>query len=285
MAPKMSEKREYGYERVERKSGGITDADREFLLSGGDNLNSDQSRRNARRRIRRRIRDCIIDFDIIMRCLDEEDRRQIFDIEDDDEWKRPFQVGQKSMIEFLYRGLDEADAEIDFETVLRSGVHDAVLSTTPSPAVVDVEFDVTVDVQYDVDMAKEKLEAEAPLTLEDIGALIATGEVSDPEELQHLSEAAQDNSIVQSSVSPIHARTINRIIAEYETDHDLPPFSDQVLHRIDPENNSRSALSRGEDLLRTAPFFERGLPLSHPAGPDWPDDVDPDDADDDNAEE
>jgi len=192
----------YGHEGEDRDRGILSPADREFLLTGGDNLNSDQSRRNARRRIRNRIRNAIIDFDIITRLLADDDKRLVF--EEEGEWRPAFTSGQKSMIEFLYGTLAdvEKDDTPDFETLLKSGVHDAELSRHEGPALVTVDFDVQTDVQFDIESAQERFQQGESMTITEIGALMATGEV-EGEELEELAELAREKGVVESSISPM----------------------------------------------------------------------------------
>jgi hypothetical protein len=192
----------YGHEGEDRDRGILSPADREFLLTGGDNLSSDQSRRNARRRIRDRIRNAIIDFDIITRLLNEDDKRMVFD--EEGEWRPAFTSGQKAMIEFLYSSLAdvENDDAADFETLLKSGVHDAELSRHDGPVLVNVEFDVQTDVQFDIENARERFEQGESMTIAEIGALMATGEVKG-EELEELAEIARERGVVESSISPM----------------------------------------------------------------------------------
>ena len=255
----------YGHEDRDRDRGILTDADRNFLLTAGEDMKNEQVRRNARRRIRNRIRNAIIDFDLIARFLSEEDRRQIFDIDKDGEWYHPFQSGEKSMIEFLYTGLNDVDPEIDFETILRSGVHDAVLEDTSSPALVDVEFDVQTDVQYDIDDAREKFEEGGSLTISDIGALIATGEIEDPEELQELAQSARDKGIIQSSISPMQDRYINKRIEDGE----FPGFNDGDSIPVDVPQSVRGLFSRSEPLMLLDAAKQRGEdPFNMSAGGD-----------------
>lgn len=195
----------FGHEAIDRDRGVLTPADREFLRTEGKNLGSEQSRRNTRRRIRQRIRNSIIDFDLIARLLDDEDRELVFE-EDEDHWDRVFQAGQKAMIEFLYAGLADAeDVTMDFETVLKSGVHDAELERHDGPVFVDVEFSVETDVQFDLKDARERFENGSALTVAEIGALIATGTVEDPEQMSELAELAQEKGVVESSVSPMQS--------------------------------------------------------------------------------
>lgn len=248
----------YGHEDLERDRGFLTDADRELLITKGQNLGSDQSRRNARRRVRDRTRNAIIDFDILARHLAPEDRRQIFE-ESEDEWQRPFQAGQKAMIEFLYTGLAETDPEMDFETILRSGVHDAVLEDTPSPAVVNVTFDVETEVQYDIDSAREKFEGGDALTISDIGALIATGEVSDQEELQELADAAQENSVIQSSISPMQAQYVTSKLQEISDDDEDHSIGEETSFPVsDAEGPVLSMFSRSEPIMLYDAATDRG---------------------------
>jgi hypothetical protein len=109
------------------------------------------------------------------------------------------------MVEFLYSGLEESDAEMDFDTILKSGVHDAELERHESPSFVSVDFDVDTNVEFDLGDAREKFENGSSLTMSEIGGLIASGTVEDPEEIQRLAELAREKGVVESSVSPMRA--------------------------------------------------------------------------------
>jgi hypothetical protein len=217
----------FGHEDAERDRGVLSPSDREYLVTGGENLKSDQSRRNTRRRIRHRIRNAIIDFDLITRLLADEDRDLVF--EEDGEWEPVFQAGQKAMVEFLYSGLAESGAEVDFETILKSGVHDAEIERHDGPVFVNVEFDVETDVQFDIDSAVERFESGAALTVSEIGALIATGKVDDPEEMAKLADLAQEKGVVESSVSPMQAAFFSGPLGSEERTH-IPAGDERTRH-------------------------------------------------------
>lgn len=236
----------FGHEALDRDRGVLTPADREFLRTEGKNLGSEQSRRNTRRRIRKRIRNSIIDFDLIARLLEDEDRALVFEAEED-HWDRVFQAGQKAMIEFLYAGLADADeATMDFETVLKSGVHDAELERHEGPVFVDIDFDVETDVQFDLKDARERFENGSALTVAEIGALIATGTVDDPEQMAELAELAQERGVVESSVSPMQAAYAAEVLDVDGVGSEGVP----VLAADDDETaNAIDIITRGEPLM------------------------------------
>jgi hypothetical protein len=236
-------KRLFGHEDAERDRGVLSPADREYLHTGGENLSSEQSRRNTRRRIRNRIRNAIIDFDLITRLLPDEDRRLVF--EEDGEWAPVFQAGQKAMVEFLYAGLADSDTQMDFDTILKSGVHDAELERHDGPVFVKVDFDVETDVQFDLKDAKERFENGAALTVAEIGALIATGAVDEEEELAELADLAQEKGVVESSVSPMQAA-----YAADRLDIDKVDESDRI-----------PVVAGGDGAADAMKFFTRGEPL------------------------
>ncbi|WP_053773179.1 hypothetical protein [Halorubrum tropicale] len=236
----------FGHEALDRDRGVLTPADREFLRTEGKNLGSEQSRRNTRRRIRKRIRNAIIDFDLIVRLLNDEDRALVFE-EEEDHWDRVFQAGQKAMIEFLYAGLADADeTTMDFETVLKSGVHDAELERHDGPVFVDVDFGVETDVQFDLEDARERFENGSALTVAEIGALIATGTVDDPDQMAELAELAQERGVVESSVSPMQAAYAAEAL-------DIDPVGSEgvpVLATDDDETaDAIDIITRGEPLM------------------------------------
>jgi hypothetical protein len=261
-------RRLFGHEGMDRDRGILSPADREYLWSEGANLSSEQSRRNTRRRIRNRIRNAIIDFDLITRLLDEEDRDLVFEEEGD--WKPVFQAGQKAMIEFLYAGLAETEADIDFETILKSGVHDAELERHDGPVFVKVDFDVETDVQFDLEDAQERFEKGSALTVAEIGALIATGAVDDPGEMEDLAELAQEKGVVESSVSPMQAAyAADKMDIEEQGSDQIPVLPG------DDGNDLMKFVTRGEPLMLFDAFGENQFAT------DVADEDDADDVDDD----
>lgn len=244
----------YGHEERDRDRGILSPADREFLTSGGQNLNSESARQNARYRIRNRIRNAIIDFDLITRLLDEEDQRLV--VGEKDEWEPAFISGQKAMIEFLYTTLEDADTSVDFETILKSGVHDAELKQHDEPTFVKVDFNVESDVQFDIKAARKRFEEGESLTIEEIGALLATGEIGD-DELDSLSELAQEKGVVETSISPLQMH-----YAEHETDMSTASTSAESASfpasgaRRDRDLSLRGFLARGESLMLTNAYTQ-----------------------------
>lgn len=243
----------YGHEEQDRDRGILSPADREFLTTGGENLSSDSARQNARHRIRNRIRNAIIDFDLIVRLLDEEDQRLVFG--EEGEWEPSFISGQKAMIEFLYTTLKDSDTPVDFETILRSGVHDGELQQHDEPVFINVDFNVETDVQFDIEASRRRFEEGESLNVAEIGALLATGEI-DEDELEDLAELAQEKGVVESSIAPLQSHYV-----ESEMENSKPP-GEKGKFPVNTEGNLRNYFARGESLMLTNAYAETHIPPS-----------------------
>ena len=181
---------------------GLSRADREFLASGGETVNSEAMAVNTRTRIRKRIRASIVDFWLMTEYLDDHDRDLIFRRQkgDWDNWE--LQIGLKSAIQFFYTALEHTDLT-DFDTVLTSAIHDAEREKRDGPVLVDVDFDVEVDEQFRVQEAYDKFQRGVPLDPMEVGVLLVTGRVHDSEKIEKLAEHARSHGLVEHSVAPL----------------------------------------------------------------------------------
>lgn len=196
---------------------GLSKADREYLASGGDTITpeSENAHINIRHRIRSRARESIVDFWLLSEYLGDHDRDLIFQ-ESKDNWDNwELQIGIKSAIQFFYTALGETDLA-DFDTVLTSGIHDAEREERGRPLLVDVEFDVDVDEQFDVQEAYDKFRQGVPLEPMEVGSLLVTGKVSDPEMLQELARHARERVFIEHTVSPLLQQQLSSITADEE---------------------------------------------------------------------
>lgn len=201
---------EHGRER------GLSRADREYLASGGETIaESENAHINIRHRIRSRVRESIVDFWLLTEYLSDHDRELIFR-ESNDEWDNwELQIGLKSTMQFFYAALGESDLT-DFETILISAIHDAEHEARDGPALVDVDFDVEVDEQFHVEEAYDKYKRGVPLSPMEIGTLLVTGKVTDPEEVQALSQHARSNSFIEHTVAPLLEQQLSTINGDDE---------------------------------------------------------------------
>lgn len=109
------------YHPTERPRGGLSKADREYLL-GERNYSSKQAERNTRARIRKRLIHSLIDFSLALEALPEKDRQQIFS---PNEVPHPdLGSGLVGTLGFLYMGLTDM-GELEFEDILLEGINRA----------------------------------------------------------------------------------------------------------------------------------------------------------------
>lgn len=190
---------------------GLSKADREYLASGGETIaESENAHINIRHRIRSRIRESIVDFWLLTEYLSERDRHLVFreGTDDWDNWE--LQIGIKSAIQLFYTALGQSDLA-DFDAVLTSAIHDAERRESSGPVLVDVDFDVEVDEQFHVQETYDKFQRGVPLSPMEIGTLLVTGRVHDPEEVQELSHHARSNSFIEHTVAPLLEEQLSSI--------------------------------------------------------------------------
>ena len=225
---------------------GLSKADREYLASGGETIaESENAHINIRHRIRSRIRESIVDFWLLTEYLSERDRHLVFreGTDDWDNWE--LQIGIKSAIQLFYTALDQSDLA-DFDAVLTSAIHDAERRESSGPVLIDVDFEVEVDEQFHVQEAYDKFQRGVPLSPMEIGTLLVTGRVHDPEEVQELSQHARSNSFIEHTVPPLLEKQLSSIADGDERldrfwyvwlhfSDEYPPGSGAVPHLSDYE--------------------------------------------------
>lgn len=190
-----------------RDRGAISPADREFLITGGENLKNAQIRSKTRRRVLDRVRDTIIDFGLLDEYIDDRGIDDIFQQRGD--WTdEAFRAGVEAMIASLYRGSERTDDELDFEDALIAGVHTAERRQHDEAVVVNVNFDVDVADTIDTEEALEKYENGNWLSAGEIGALLATGSIG-PEDAEDLANYARTNTYFPRTLDPLASEGVN----------------------------------------------------------------------------
>jgi hypothetical protein len=192
---------------------GLSKADRRYLASGGGTVENEGTDVNTRSRIRERIRETIVDFWLIQEYLSDYDRDLLFGPSNDDWDNRELQIGLKSTMQFFYTALEHTDLA-DFETVLTSAVHDAKYDASNEPVLVDVDFDVEVNEQFRVEEAYDKFQRGIPLNPMEIGVLLTSGQVNEPEEIEYLARHARSNGLIEQSVPPLLAKQLADITGD-----------------------------------------------------------------------
>lgn len=244
---------------------GLSKIDRRFLVTGETSAGtpSESVRSNTHTRIRRRIRETIVDFWLISVYLNDHDRELIFGergvMED---WE--MREGIKNTMQFFYRGLADSNL-MDFETALTSAVHDAERERHDGPVLVETEFEVDVDEQFHVQEAYDKFRKGAPLDTMEVGALLITGRVTDPDEVVRLAQHARGHGLVESSISPLLAEQLSKIDGG-------PPderLYTTLAHIPDTEAWSGPGADPAEEPLRSRDIFDWEPPTgdSRPATP------------------
>ena len=215
---------------------GLSKADREYLASGGETITSESENAhiNIRHRIRSRVRESIVDFWLLTEFLSDRDRELIFRESKDDWDNRELQIGLKSAIQFFYTALENSDL-VDFDTVLGSAIHDAEREKHDSPVLVDVDFDVEVDDQFHVQEAYDKFQRGVPLNPMEVGVLLVTGWVHEPEMVEKLAQHARSNGLIEHSVAPLLAQQLADISGE---DEPIDTFQYTLAHLPEEESHN-----------------------------------------------
>jgi len=177
----------------ERGRGVLTPADRAYLR-GETEPASVQSERNTRARVRRRVTDALLDFEVLVRGLEERDREQVFEGLAED---GPAALdAMASAVALLYRGAD--DAGVDFERVLREGVN---LAEAADDRAATVVFDVTYHARSPAGL-REKLASDEALSLTELAYLQEHDAVGLDELAAHLEDGEPvDDGRVQAEVT------------------------------------------------------------------------------------
>ena len=141
---------------ADRPRGILTPSDRDFLL-GRKTDYTEHSKKQKRNRIRRRVRNAILDFSILYECLEDRDRKTVFD--PDDENRDAYTRGITDMLAFLHLGT--MGYVTPFKDMLSEGVSKSEQRLAGSDyRMVQVEFNVDPVGQIDVDEVIAKIEAD-----------------------------------------------------------------------------------------------------------------------------
>ncbi len=141
---------------AERPRGILTPSDRDFLL-GRKTDYTEHSKKQKRNRIRRRVRNAVLDFSILYECLEDRDRRTVFDPDDAD--RDAYTRGITDMLAFLHLGT--MGYVTPFKDMLSEGVAKSEQRLAGSDyRMVTVEFNVEPVGRIDVDEVIAKIEAD-----------------------------------------------------------------------------------------------------------------------------
>jgi hypothetical protein len=139
---------------ADRPRGILTPSDRDFLL-GRKTDYTEHSRKQKRNRIRRRVRNAVLDFSILYECLEDRDRKTVFDPDDED--REAYTRGITDMLAFLHLGT--MGYVTPFKDMLSQGVAKSEQRLAGSDyRMVNVEFNVDPVGQIDVDEVIAKIE-------------------------------------------------------------------------------------------------------------------------------
>lgn len=200
----------YADHNADRDRGILSPADREFLLTDGENLKTSGARSKARMRIRERIRDAIMDFELIQDHLNDEEARITVEGDREEFDANNLFHGMAAMIDFMYRGIARSEPDFGFRDVLEAGIYDAIVRQRGGFPSVDVTFSVNVREATRVDSARRKYERGQRLSADEIGVLLASGEI-EPDEAPALAEHAQENAYLSGMVGERYSPDDSRI--------------------------------------------------------------------------
>jgi len=197
----------YNRDARDREPGMLTYDDREYLL-GQKNV-SGGSEAQLRQRMRDRVRNALLDFELLLKAMEDRDIQTIFDNITEPPWPRESEIsevyhGSEYALAFLYYGITEcthANFERLLETAIergsgrqrkaREGPHGKF-----AEASVNIELDWFVGL-IDHEHAREKLREGESLTEKEIGSLVRHGELED-EDWKRLREREFENSITEN---------------------------------------------------------------------------------------
>lgn len=198
---------------AERPRGILTPSDRDFLL-GRKTDYTEHSKKQKRNRIRRRVRNAILDFSLLYECLEDRDRRTVFDPDDED--REAYTRGITDMLAFLHLGT--MGYVTPFKDMLSEGVAKSEQRLAGSDyRMVRVDFNVEPVGQIDVDEVVDKLENEefAELTDEELRAFVRLLTISESFSPEDAGEEIKDRvdelseRLTESAAS--HERTLEEL--------------------------------------------------------------------------
>lgn len=150
----------------DRDRGILREEDRRFLRNKSDVEPKSDHERKVRARIRNRVFHGLVDFSLIFRCLEERDRKQIFDFADRTEKEAwALQTGMMYALALLYEQ-SQRDGTPEFEYLFRVAVG-AVEQGGGTITFEPPEITVNIDTSGVIDLGRvgEKLKEGRPDTL------------------------------------------------------------------------------------------------------------------------
>lgn len=183
---------------ADRDRGVLSKADREYLITDGANLKNDATRYNVRHRIHTRFHNALLDFALIVEKMDPSDIERAFS--SDDTPQTEFNRALQAVIEVVYQGCASDETPCNFAEILERGVRDAIVRHSDDPpALINVQFDVEVSRDLDTGEIREKYENGEWLTPNEIGMLLASGEIS-AEEAPDLADYSRSNTYLPDTL-------------------------------------------------------------------------------------
>jgi len=194
----------------DREPGILTYDDREYLLDQKDVTGGSEIQ--LRQRLRDRIRNGLLDFELLLYCLDDQDVQTIFS-----NISGPFRTigtdgrevhdGAKYTLAFLYFGITEF-SQVDFEELLEAAIESSGRRSSerrrgPHQWVADASVDIDVDWEiraWDNDQIVEKLRSGEPMTDRELGLLVRFGDLDD-EDWERLQNEIAEGPPSESEIS------------------------------------------------------------------------------------
>lgn len=190
----MSSDPEYT-EFVEVSGGILTTNDRKMLVSENRQAATDSEKIIQRRhRMRKRVRQGLSDGVLLCDLMSDPDCRQVFNLDEDNREDERVLEGIAGLMGFIWRGfkLHGKPEDLTFNQLINRGIMMAEKAHNPN-ARIDVSVHVDLDVKSSpsIDGIYQRFKEGRPLGHDEVGRLLTSGKVSDPDELQELSEYAR----------------------------------------------------------------------------------------------
>lgn len=171
----------------DRDPGLLTYADRAYLL--GENDVSGGSEVQLRQRMRDRVRNGLLDFELLLRYMDDRDIQTIFNnVSSRSQWiesgPENVYLGAESALGFIYYGISE-HTHANFERLVRSAVEYGSSRSKrarqgPHYSIAEASVDIELEWNHDIidhEHALEKLRSDAQLTDQELAALVRYGDL------------------------------------------------------------------------------------------------------------
>lgn len=191
----------------DRDPGILTYADRAYLL--GEKDVSGGSEVQLRQRMRDRVRNGLLDFELLLRYMDDRDIQTIFNNASSPSQRgesEPDNIywGAESALGFIYHGISE-HTHANFEQLVRSAVEYGSSRSKrarqgPHYSIAEASVDIELEWNHDIidhEHTLEKLRSGAQLTDPELAALVRYGDL-DPDDWTRLE---QRNMAVSDAVS------------------------------------------------------------------------------------